>query len=56
MCLQISKKASHKRVAVHNVNSEIDGVIKLDAMNTLFYDTKSEYWIIEYYLSKYGQA
>lgn len=52
MCLQISKKASHKRVAARNINPEIDGVIKLDAMNTLFCDTKSEYWIIEYYLSK----
>lgn len=46
MCLQISKKASHKMVAARNVNPEIDGVIKLDAMNTLFYDTKSEYWIL----------
>lgn len=52
MCLQISKKASHKRVAARNINPEIDVVIKLDAMNTLFCDTNSEYWIIEYYLLK----
>lgn len=35
MCLHISKKVSRKRVAAkQNINTEIDGVIKPDAMNT----------------------